>query len=153
MVYEISRNESPQPTFRQVFFCWTNTCIKKTLEALGFEHLVEKIKVARYPVKIVITDVTDFLCEDSCSASLVSITESTRVYGKAEEVDVRQEVYSCGPDMYKVDCYKYRLQPGTLVHHFVRGYTGDRNEDEDTIYINPINKKVEVKNDKLIVYD
>ena len=152
---KISPNETIKPSFRFVFHCETRICLERTFKALGMDEMLKKIEErARIgiPVTIIFTDVTDYLCEDSCSASLVSYSEYNYEFGKVTIIDSRKEVYNCGPDAYYVSCPKYKLEKGAIVYHRVRGYTGDRDESSDTLYINPP-KEVRVENGMLYIED
>ena len=154
MTIVVSSEESPRPSFFVTFTCKTRTCLEKVLKALGYdikeieEKLGERIGL---PTRLVFTDVTPFLCENTCDASLVSLSEHVyRLIGNVEEIDTKQEWEYCGPDSYTVPCTKYKLAKGAIIYHQKRGYTGDTSHDSDTLYINPA-KKVRVEGDKLVI--
>ena len=139
----ISPYEEPKPSFRLGFYCENSLCVEKLLRALGFKTVP---KIARYPVRIVFTDVAK-VGEESCSGSLVSYDEDWEVLeGDVKTLAEKTEEVGCAA--WTTTRYEtiIRLEPGTLVHYYTRGYTGDRDEDSDTLIINPP-RDVEVKKD------
>jgi len=150
----VKPDETIEPTFKTVFECRTMKCIEKVFEALGIP--VEELRrqwgvMPAADSTIVFTDVTDYLCEDDCSASLVDITERVYMYGDAKPVDARSEWRSCGPDTYRVICHKYKLTPGSMVYWRRCGYIDDRDETADIVYIYPKKKVSVTKTGELVI--
>ena len=129
------------------FECWNRRCIINLFKALNMQEALEKIleelKYFKYwpyrgRAKIVFTSVTDWVWNDSCSASLTSSSEWYITIGEVEKVAEWEDSPSqCGPSTYSTPAYKYRLAPGSVVAYFKTGYTGERRDDKFIIYINP----------------
>ena len=92
-------------------------------------------RLEHYEATIKVSNVTDFLTLDDCSASLAHGHEEYAVFGEAEVVDKMTELRQCGPDMYKKTTEKYRLKPGAVVIHYSSWYPPG--EKSLTVYVHP----------------
>lgn len=109
-------------------------------------------RVERYPVQIVFTDVAR-VASSTCSASLVSVTEGWDVLaGEVEKLAESIVEIPCAAWSTEQHIQWLKLKPGAVVHQMTRGYTGDRSEDKDVLYVNPPEGcKVRVERDVLVI--
>lgn len=143
MCMYIRRPETREaPTIR----CRDPECIRNTFAKLGlldaYNKLATKTRIGTFG-RIIVTEVTDYLCEDRCTtASLASLVSRVYIVGEATVYDKSGKDVSCGPDVYYVPCYAYKLAPGAVAYLKVRGYAGDTSLDNNRFYVNPPKKAV-----------